>query len=491
MATQFGSNLQAALEKQDAEQLALLRVTHENALLNLDIGSKADFLKTAQHGLASLQKNLAASQDRKNYYQTLLNTGLTPKEVLQMKLESDAMLSNAEAQGIKGVAIAGYLAPTVFGFSDGDFGPGDAINQGASIAEGVGQLMTQQGQLAVTKAQYDRRDEEWEFQLQQTTVDEAALNEQIKTAELNVQIAQASIDRLNKTITQNAEIEVFFKSRFSTKDLYQWMVSRLSGLHFQTYQIAYAIAASAEQAWQLERADDTAFVNPAVWDDLHKGLLAGESLLLDIQRMDQAYFEQNKRRFEITKIVSLCDRMDTAADKKHDADIHGDQSNTLPSELKDTPVSTLPGKDDDTPKPSAFEKAKENLPLKFKFSEAEFDKDYPDHAGKTRQIQSVSITLPALLGPYQSVHATLRQTTNQYAKNGNMIRGRQDEAVTLSHGINDTGVFESSSTDSRYLPFEGTGVDSEWELDITGPNKDELIENLSDVIVELRYTVLR
>ena len=47
------------------------------------------------------------------------------------------------------------------------------------------------------------------------------------------------------------------------------------------------------------------FIQFGYWDSLHKGLLAGETLNHDLRRMQSSYLEQNARRFEISRFVSL------------------------------------------------------------------------------------------------------------------------------------------------------------------------------------------
>jgi hypothetical protein len=479
-AMQLGATLLTVLEKKDAEQLALLRSTHEQSLLKFNLTSKTDQLKVAKSALTSIEKNLNAAQQRLAHYQLLLTNGLSVKEELQVTMETEAIALNMAAQDIKGAAIEAHLIPTVFGFADGDFNPGDAINQGAMMIEGDANIISQGGQLAAGSAQNDRRAEEWLLQLENSTSEVDQLKEQLKAGQLQVKLAQAGINYLNKTMSQTAEVELFLKSKFSTQELYQWMVGRVSGLYFQTYQLAYSLAASAQTAWQYERAEHKIFIHPGAWDDLHKGLLAGETLLLDLNRMDQAYLEQDKRRFEITKTISLSQLLD-----KGQGDIESKSQ-----EIVDY-------KDDGTTQ-SAFENMKtEPKGFIIEITEEDFNNDYPAHKNMTRQIKSVSVSLPTLLGPYENIHATLTQNTDSVFIEGKLKANKsRQEQIVLSHGISDTGLFETSDHDERYLPFEGSGAISSWTLEFTKLDSDQkekakALENLTDVILELRYTVLQ
>jgi Tc toxin complex TcA C-terminal TcB-binding domain len=60
-------------------------------------------------------------------------------------------------------------------------------------------------------------------------------------------------------------------------------------------------------------------------------------------------------------------------------------------------------------------------------------------------------------------------------------------AIAVSSGQNDSGVFELNFRDERYLPFEGAGADSTWELSL--PQICQFnYSTIADVIITLRYT---
>ena len=84
------------------------------------------------------------------------------------------------------------------------------------------------------------------------------------------------------------------------------MVTQISTVYFQSYQLAHGIAKKAEKAYQFEIGiTDSNFIQPTYWDSLKKGLLAGENLHYDLKRLEMAYLDQNKRGYEITKTISL------------------------------------------------------------------------------------------------------------------------------------------------------------------------------------------
>ena len=52
-------------------------------------------------------------------------------------------------------------------------------------------------------------------------------------------------------------------------------------------------------------------------------------------------------------------------------------------------------------------------------------------------------------------------------------------------------MFELRFDDERYLPFEGTGAVSTWRLELNGKKGSYNINQLNDVIINLKYTAMQ
>jgi hypothetical protein len=61
-------------------------------------------------------------------------------------------------------------------------------------------------------------------------------------------------------------------------------------------------------------------------------------------------------------------------------------------------------------------------------------------------------------------------------------------SITTSHAQNDSGMFELNFNDDRYLPFEGAGVISDWQISMPKENNYFDFASLSDVILHISYT---
>ena len=120
------------------------------------------------------------------------------------------------------------------------------------------------------------------------------------------------------------------------------------------------MAKRAERAYRFELGlEDSSFIQFGYWDSLQKGLLAGERLRARPQADGgRPTSTHNRREYELTKHVSLA-----LLDPDGAADAAQDRASAS---------STLP--------------------------EALFDLDYPGHY--LRRLKSVSLTIPAVAGPY-------------------------------------------------------------------------------------------
>lgn len=323
---------------------------------------------------------------------------------------------------------------------------------------------------------YKRREEEWIYQRDMADKEQEQIEKQIAAAEIRLAIAEKDQKNHELQIENTKEVDAYMRSKFTNKELYNWDISHLSPLYFQTYQMAYDLAKRAERAYQDELGipdkDFTPFIQFGYWDSLKKGLLAGEKLHYDLKRMEVAYLEQSRREYEITKHVSLA-MLDPIA----------------LLQLKQTGECFL------------------SLP------EALFDLDYPGQY--MRRIKSVSLTIPCVTGPYTSVSCTLTLLkssirTDTSLPSDNYARNRQNpddrlkdllgavQSIVTSSAQNDSGLFELNLRDERYLPFEGAGVISDWHLELSGKwrgSSGKAVEfpqfdfnTISDVILHLRYT---
>ncbi len=450
---QLGGNILSALEKGDSESFALMQSVNEINILQLTTLSKQQAIEDLQEQLNGLQQNLASANYRKQFYSDLITAGLNAFEIMDLALRNGALIPSAVAMGLHGGSIAAYLVPDIFGLANGGMDYGQAVSAGAQICSVSTEILNQVAGLVSTAGSYERRMEDWRLQRDLADYDASQMVAQVKSTQVRIAIAQQDLMIHKKSIEQSVMVNQFLKSKFTSKDLYQWMTSRLSTLYFQTYNLALTAALKAQAAYQFEMDNSDLVINFNYWDNLYKGLLAGESLMLSLQQLEVSHAQKNRRRFEITKTISLKGL----------------------SEEK-------------------FNEFRGNGELEFELSEELFTGNYPDNY--CLKIHSVTISIPAIIGPYNNIYAILTQNTNKIImdKDGKNIRENwiPSQAIALSSGVNDSGLFQLDFNDERYLPFEGTGAISTWRLSMNKTiNKDIDFEKIPDVIVNLQYTARR
>ncbi len=467
----LGASLLAALEKQDAEALALLRATQETSLLQATVQMKQSAINEAGATLAGLQAGLAVTQARQTYYQTLVNNALSSFENNQLSELQAANASQLQAEGSASTAATMSELPNFdLGLSGFGGSPIVSISFGMpqlvamANAQGLGYQHDAAGHnfnasQAGIQGQWDRRGVEWAFQLSTATLEIAQINQQISAAQIRVQITQDDLNNLNLQIQNSQAVQDFLTGKYTNTQLYSWMVDQTSTVFFQCYQMAYDLAARAEATFRFERGLTTSsYIQFGYWDSLKKGLLSGERLYADLKRMEIAYLETDVREYEIAKSISMV--------------------------LFD---------------PWALITLKQTGQCQINLPEAYFDMDYPGHF--FRRLKSLSLTIPCVTGPYTSVNCTLTllnskiridssaSSKQDYANDAHFITNyAATQSIATSTAQNDSGLFEVNFRDERYLPFEGAGLISNWQIDMPQDCNAFDFDTITDVVINLRYT---
>ncbi|MEO1510295.1 MAG: hypothetical protein AAFU84_21890, partial [Cyanobacteria bacterium J06633_23] len=378
----LGSALLDTLEKKDAEALTLLLHSHEQTLLDLNTDIKRMQISAAEASLRALEQGLASAQDLYDRYEARIQEYLSPLEITQIGLTGTSLIVKAVGSVLQFIAAGTGAIPQITVGGSGAFGSPVATveaggNQASKVSERVAAAVVNTADIIAGAANiigmfadYERRRSDWEQQRDQADFDMKQIREQIAEASLQISIAKRDLAIHQRTIEQQKEVGAFYRQKFTNQDLYNWMCGRLSGLYFQTYKLAYDLAKQAERAYQFDFGTTDTYISFGHWDSRRRGLLAGEALMLDLSRLEKSALDQDSRYLEITKPISLL-RLD----------------------------------------PEAFLDLKTTGRCQFRLNELLFDRDFPGHY--FRIIKSISISIPAVVGPYQTVKATLTQTGHQ------------------------------------------------------------------------------
>jgi hypothetical protein len=469
----LGAALLAVLEKKDAEALSTLRSGQELRLLQAMRDVRARQVDEASANIAALQRSQEMAQARKTYYESreFINiwegaaTELTILSLIPWAAKGAAESASAAAHGFPDIKMG---APTTAGPQGGGTNVGSSSAAIGRQQEAIATIFNIGSALANRLAEYMRRKDEWDHQANLVTIELKQIDQQLAAAQIRLAIAQQELSHHDQQIDNAGKTDEFLRSKFTNQDLYQLMIGQVSGLYFQSYQLAYDLAKRAEICMQHELGlayGGTSFIRFGYWDSLKKGLLAADQLAYDLKRLEVAYLDGNVRRYELTKHISLV-----------------------------------------LLAPEQLIALKETGTCEFEIPEWLFDLDTPGHY--LRRIEMFSVTIPCVIGPYASIHCKVQLIKSSYRQNTNLTPrydrlpvddpGGPDgrfvdnrkvlEAIVTSTAQYDAGLFEPSMRDERYLPFQGAGAISTWRLDLSKQFRTFDYGTISDVILHLRYT---
>ncbi|PHM61559.1 neuraminidase-like domain-containing protein [Xenorhabdus ishibashii] len=462
---QYGATLLSLLEKKDNTDFEHFRMQQQLGLYSFTRNLQQQAIDMQQASLDALTISRRAAQERQQHYKSLYDENISTTEQEVIALQSSAANGVIAAQSAATAAAVADMVPNIFGLAVGGMVFGGMLRAiGEGIRIDVESKNAKATSLSVSE-NYRRRQQEWELQYKQAEINIEEINAQIDVQQRQLNISTTQLAQLDAQHEQDQVLLEYYSNRFTNDALYTWMISQISGLYLQAYDAVNSLCLLAEASCQYETGQyDMNFVQGGLWNDLYQGLMVGEHLKLALQRMDQAYLQHNTRRLEIVKTVSV--------------------KSLLTS--------------------SQWEIGKSTGSFTFLLGADMFLRDYPTHAD--RRIKTVALSLPALLGPYEDVRASLIQLSNMLNSTADLktvdyllnplehtkpkdvlLNVQANQSVVISTAMEDSGMFRLNFDDELFLPFEGTGAISQWKLEF-GSDQDQLLESLSDIILHLRYT---
>jgi hypothetical protein len=438
LAGQMESAMLAALEKRDAESYARL-----NARQNLEsarAGVRVQELKVRVASdnveLATLQQEEAAI--RAQQYSAWLAAGPTFYEKATLILEQ----------------VAARLS----------VGGGDAVS---AITSGLRAIIEQNAVLTRTLASWERREQDWQFQLNLALQEERIGAERITAAQDELRVVEQERANAELQARHAQDVGEFLANKFTNAELYDWMAQVLQGVYRSFLQRAAATAQLARAQLAFERQEMPPAIQADYWDPSgdslglntpggaapdRKGLTGSARLLADVYQLDQFAFERKQRLLQVGKTISLA---------------------------RLAPVE--------------FEEFRRTGVLAVRTPMELFDRDFPGQY--LRLVRRVRLSVIALVPPGEGIKASLATTGLSSVVVGDGFRRvtmrRAPESVALSSPRDATGTFDLDAQQSDLLfPFEGNGVDATWVLRMPKAANPFDYGTIADVLLSIEYTAL-
>ena len=261
----------------------------------------------------------------------------------------------------------------------------------------------------------------------------AQLTQAVERAELAVTQEEWALEVLLRQKGSGESIMQFMSDRLTNSEFYGWYVGQLGSLYQACYDATLSFCRLAERAFAQETLITATFVC-ANWDGTHQGLLAPDSLALDLERMDLAY----------TQYI-----MDSATDSQS-------VSFSLSTQ------STVDGQS------TVLEALLAHGEAVFELTDEMFDAYCPNQ--HDRRIQYVRVLFPDLQGSGKQPYARLTQLANWRYSSRQRDPGKAIKNVLVGQSL----ALSSAETDSRSQTrpgrrlgtFQGTGTHATWRLAI-------------------------
>jgi len=451
--------LLSIFEKIDERDLTKMNLTFQAGMQKQSELIYRHRINSAEIRKEILNENLEAARKRRGYYVKLINEPLNAFEITHEIFTAKACTLNTMSSIIGGGVSALCLVPQVgspFAITFGGIQLARSLQAISSLYGIEANIASYSAEKALRQGNYKRRLDEWKHQKDLIESDIDSIKPQIKENELMQETAKQEYKNYQKEIEHSQQLLQYYEDRFTNIELYRWMQTQLMTIARQTYDMTLSMALSAQRSYHFELDEVTEekskkiFIGNNHWSMFYKGLCTGERLLSDLNRMEQAYIENNKRLYEMEKTISL---------KKRD-------------QGEGALLKKLQAGDECT----------------FTIDESMLVEDFGTGLCECR-IKTVRVTISALVAPYQNLYFKLMQKSSRMISQADgkshSLNSNKGQSIIVSTGINDAGLFNARD-DARYLPFEGTGLLSEWELVPMG-NKEKY-GKIRDVLLRIQFT---
>jgi len=223
LAQQAETSYLGDLANEDNETYNLMKAQGDLSVANATVTLLGDQVTEATDSIAVANDQLARANDEQTHYQDLIKAGLNEYEQQALNEQHTQLQSGVGASLMN--AAQGAAAGASAGAAAGPYGAviGGIIRSLSGIFSGISTGSAQLAQIHATEASYERRQQEWEYQLQLAKDDVKTATAQVLVAtdQQTVVKQQQQIATIQQTNAQN--IVNFLSNKFTNADLYDWM----------------------------------------------------------------------------------------------------------------------------------------------------------------------------------------------------------------------------------------------------------------------------
>lgn len=436
-------------------QAGLAQAEIESAIENQNVQlAEGDYL------LAGLQ--VGQSQAAADHFQIIVDQDLFESERAALAAAEGAAQLATVGAVLNFIATPASVVSSIVAEN-----PAQIAGLPGSILAGASDALSKQASAKAMQASLERQRQNFAFQLEQSNWNQSiAEQNQIQAGgRLEVAYQRHQLASLRQALAFDS------LQYLSHKRLNAAAWSELTRMAREQYRrrLTYAIAAAyqAERALAFELQDKALrIIRFDYFDPRRDGLLGATQLQTDLTTLENLKLTQTRRKLQLSKTISLAQAMPVALELFRNGATLPDGRQLLPGRLR---FSTL---------------------MEW------FDQDFPGHY--MRLITSVKVTVVALVPPTAGIRATLRNSGISRIVVGlpyapsfqEQVIRRNPEAIALSAPYQASGLFVLDYRDELLLPFEGSGVASDWVFELPKAANSFDYDTIADVLITIEYTAL-
>lgn len=461
MAAQFENSMLSATEKRDIEAYSLLKARHDAELMTSQVRLQELRVSEAESSVVLSQLQQRRAELARDHWQELLHEDVSSPE--QASLDALYVAAGLYAHSALSNMIAAATPSLASIFTFGS----ENVQSAAQAMATLAQVSSTSSQILALQASYERRREDWSYQRILSQADVQIANQSITIAQDHLMVTQEERLIAGLQVDNAAAGVEFLANKFTNADLYDWMGNIFERIYRWFLQQATATAQLAATQLGFERQEvPPPFIQADYWDAPsetaaagsqpadRRGLTGSARLLQDIFQLDQHAFEKNARKLQLSKTMSL--------------------GQIAPVELT---------------------RFRQSGVLPFATTLEMFDRDFPGHC--LRLISKVRLSVIALVPPSQGIRATLSCTGSSRVVIADpdglihtVVVRRDPQRVALSSAISASGVFDLDPQPELLMPFEGLGVETQWELRMPRAANPFDFASVADVLLSIDYTAV-
>lgn len=343
-----------------------------------------------------------------------------------------------------------------------------------ALVQGFSNYHEARSQVSGILASQERRTQEWQLQKDLAELDIKIGDAQITLAQDRIDIATQESLMASTQLSQAKQMLAFLSDKFSSERFYKWFSGELGQIYATFLRLATVTAQHAElqlaferqeqparliksDYWQLASQSAAAFssstgTNPGNTRLDSRGITGSARLLQDIYALDEQAFSSERRLLNLTQSFSVARQM-----------------------------------------PIEFEAFRRTGVLTIATPMSWFDEGFPGHY--LRLVKRVRVAVAALIPPSVGIRATLANSgmsrvVTADAGYPTVVIQQPPQLVALTSAAGSSGVFELDTQSELLYPFEGSGVDTTWFLDLPPAGNPFDFDSLMDVVLMIDYTAL-